>query len=739
MPKTRPCSSFCLLRQVVINKTRLLAIAAVCCVLALDQSLWADHKVLIPNGRSPSGIGNLSPELALIAMGEARYLGQNAEGLAVFDVGADSELTTTGKSRAGSFTVQASAAGEPLDDKSLITFSYPNFRRPNRRELREAGFQVVDDFPRGNFMTIKPFKSLQEKGSQETIIRLAGIRGVTLAGLTFGMNTNPPARAEAVNEAEIASAGDSDLPTNDPQAPKQWALKHISADVAWSMNKGTASDAIVAVIDTGVDHRHEDLHDNMWVNPGEIPGNGIDDDANGYIDDIYGMDFVDGDGDPMDVDGHGTHVAGIVGAVGNNRTGISGVTWKTRIMALRFMTERVPGHGATGSSTDAAKCIYYALDQGADIINCSFSSPKDDPQLERAIRRARDAGVVVVVAAGNGRPGTNNDVTPVYPANYASFTYNYRNVISVAAITSKDKLASFSHYGRLSVQLAAPGTTILSTLPKDKYNYSGGTSMAAPYVSGSLALMHGHRFFRHANWEQRVQSIKDGVRKLDGLSDFCSTGGTLNLKFLATPIEQWFRENDPEISSRPRPSEGAAFSFAQPSNTEQPSAAAVNPAAGASAGTQHRSNRTESARSSASPAANYAPIPGQLLADQSYRKEPLHVHRTTNLSTLSFVLDRPAQVLINASGSVRSTGNRFVIAHELLDAAEPNETGWKSSLRLLNLPSDKTLGTLATTAVIRLEPGRHTIHWRVRLPGEKNSAEILGGSGMTMLALPLAE
>ncbi len=275
---------------------------------------------------------------------------------------------------------------------------------------------------------------------------------------------------------------------NDPRFGDMWALQNtgqsggtpgvdIHVPETWDMTIGS-SEVVVAVIDTGINYRHPELAGNMWVNPDEIPDNGIDDDGNGYIDDVYGYDFVANDGDPDDENSHGTHVAGTVGAKGNNGLGITGINWNCRLMACRFLD-------ATGFGliSDAIEAIDYAVANGADILSNSWGwEGSASASLEAAINNARDNGVLFVAAAGNN--ASDNDSVSFYPA-----SYQISNVISVAAIDHDDELAYFSNYGRNSVHVGAPGVNILSTVRNSSYAYYSGTSMAAPHVSGVAALL----------------------------------------------------------------------------------------------------------------------------------------------------------------------------------------------------------------------------------------------------------
>ncbi len=280
---------------------------------------------------------------------------------------------------------------------------------------------------------------------------------------------------------------------NDTRFSQLWGMNNtgqtggtIDADIdapeAWDMHKGSSS-VIVAVTDTGVDYTHPDLAANMWVNPGEVSGNGIDDDGDGYIDDVYGCDTGDNDGDPMDdcndptVVGHGTHVSGTIGAVGNNARGVAGVCWDVSIMAVKS----ADANGILWLDA-AIQGIQYATSKHVDVINASWGSYSYSQPLYDAIKAAGDAGILFVAAAANDN--LNNDAVPFYPS-----SYNLDNIIAVMATTDTDQKAGFSNYGLISVDLGAPGSSILSTIPGGNYGYKSGTSMATPHVVGACALL----------------------------------------------------------------------------------------------------------------------------------------------------------------------------------------------------------------------------------------------------------
>ena len=272
----------------------------------------------------------------------------------------------------------------------------------------------------------------------------------------------------------------------DPRLP----APTIDATQAWDITRGD-SNIVAVVLDTGVDLQHEDLAANAWVNPGEIAGNGIDDDGNGFVDDVNGWSFYDGTNQTFKdsiEDKHGTHVAGSIGAVGNNGKGVTGVAWQVKIMSLKFLG----GSQGKGSTSNAVKGINYAIamrNRGINVrvINASWGGGSNSQSLRDAIAAANDAGILFVCAAGNG--GTNIDDNPDYPASYS---VDLPNAISVAAIDSIGSLANFSNTGHSSVSLAAPGVVIYSTTPHNQYEQLSGTSMSTPYVSGIAVLLWSH-------------------------------------------------------------------------------------------------------------------------------------------------------------------------------------------------------------------------------------------------------
>ncbi|MEE8416065.1 MAG: S8 family peptidase [Desulfobacterales bacterium] len=300
----------------------------------------------------------------------------------------------------------------------------------------------------------------------------------------------------------------------------------IDAPEAWDITTGAGS-VVVAVIDSGVDGSHPDLSGNLWTNPGEIPGNGVDDDGNGYVDDIRGWDFANKDNNPTDDNGHGTHVTGTIAAVGNNGIGVAGVAWNVKIMALKSF--RADGSGLT---SDAILAIAYANLMGADVINNSWGG---GPYSQALFDMIRSSSAVVVCSAGNS--GQNNDLIPHYPSSYTS-----ANILAVAATDPNDNLAWFSNFGVTSVDVAAPGVNILSTVSGGGYDYKSGTSMAVPFATGLAALLkaksqssaisdNSSKSFVTGSGLSNLEiiaKIKETVDPVDSLNGQIATGGRIN-------------------------------------------------------------------------------------------------------------------------------------------------------------------------------------------------------------------
>ncbi len=398
--------------------------------------------------------------------------------------------------------------------------------------LPHAGARVIVKYHLGESLAAAR-AGAREVGA--TVVGSVRTYGLKTSGRYVVVSSSTLSTAELIKELHADPAveyaepdyvvnADSAVTPNDPFTGSLWGLTRIDAPSAWGVSTGAAS-VVVADIDSGVDYTHPDLAANMWHNPGEIAANGIDDDGNGYVDDVYGIDAAYGTSDPWDPDGHGTHTAGTMAAVGNNGTGVAGVCWSAGIMALEFMDST-----GSGYTSDAITCIDYMtwekVHYGVNVVaaNASWGGGDYSQALHDAIAAAGNAGIAFVCAAGN--EGADNDVLPSYPASYAC-----SNIISVAATDSDDSLASFSNWGSGSVDLAAPGVNILSTVPTtiDPYGYESwdGTSMATPHVTGAVALLAAAH--PEESMAARINAILESVDHIGGLAGKVSSGGRLNL------------------------------------------------------------------------------------------------------------------------------------------------------------------------------------------------------------------
>ena len=333
------------------------------------------------------------------------------------------------------------------------------------------------------------------------------------------------------------------LVPDDPAYPDQYGLGRIAAPAAWGTSIGTGR-TIVAVLDTGLDTTHPDLAGNLWVDPARPS--------------VHGYDFVADTAVVEDFVGHGTHVAGIIGAIGDNGVGVTGINWHARLMSLRVL-------GGSDTAGAAARAIDFAIAHGAKVLNASWVV-LPDPRLEAAIGRARDAGVILVAAAGND--GADFAGTPVYPAAYVA---RYDNVLAVASTDAADRLAATSGFGA-GVALAAPGVDILSTLPGGRYGRDSGTSMAAAFVSGAASLIWDAR----PGWTYRqvLDRLKTTVEPVSGLAGKVDSGGRLDLARLlalpsASPVRA-FAVGSADGTARLIVSNGSSFPIVAPFGERPP-------------------------------------------------------------------------------------------------------------------------------------------------------------------------
>ena len=340
-------------------------------------------------------------------------------------------------------------------------------------------------------------------------------------------------------EASLAANAESVVPDMKIGVPKEqpadwwkpkpktaWHVKAMKYDQLPSDRDGKG--VVVAVIDTGVDYNHPALKDHMWVNPGEIADNGIDDDGNGYVDDIYGYDFEGNDSNPMDGDEHGTHCAGVIAASTDPQSGARGVAQGAKVMAVRII-----GSEQTGFISDAVEGIKYAVDNGATVLSNSWRvyrswssyNPSDEnvELLRKAIDYAGSKGVIFVAAAGNESKNLDTSLKedPMWPGGYEGLP----NLVVVAASDENNKMASFSNFGAGHVMVAAPGTDIISTVPGNKWRGMSGTSMASPLVAGSLArgLSASYDFTR------AISHMVETSTPMDNWKSRAKAGGVIEL------------------------------------------------------------------------------------------------------------------------------------------------------------------------------------------------------------------
>jgi subtilisin family serine protease/chitodextrinase len=383
---------------------------------------------------------------------------------------------------------QVQLAGHSVRSDQVIVRFKNNQQTPSVL-AQQASLLSTLDLKVAKTIRINKGVTAQSGVKQDLVFTVLSLKGSKdLKTILKQLNDHP-----SVLYAEPDYIRSANVQPNDPDFSQLWGLNNsgqeggqfdadIDAPEAWDTSTGSAN-SVIGVIDTGVDYIHEDLAANMWINPSEIPDDGIDNDNNGYVDDIHGIDCVNNDSDPMDDASHGTHVAGTIGAEGNNGVGITGVNWNIKIMALKFLDA-----SGNGTTTDQIECLAYAVNMKKNhginirITNNSYGGAAFTQVEKDAIQASADANMLFIAAAGN--EFNNNDINPSYPA-----TYDLDNIISVAATDRTDNLPSFSNFGVTTVDIGAPGVDILSTTPGNQYQKFDGTSMASPHVAGAAALL----------------------------------------------------------------------------------------------------------------------------------------------------------------------------------------------------------------------------------------------------------
>lgn len=425
---------------------------------------------------------------------------------------------------------QAASLAENMEDHvegQVIVKTKASIMKSTSNFAQRYGAQVLEKFDFGHDV----FKSM---GGELLQIKLP--EGMTTAQAMAAMQQDPsveyvvPNTVYTLDDPETpaepangnsASKAEGKVP-NDLKS-ELWGLNNdgqkngtvdcdIDAPEAWQKTIGVNNGPIIAVIDTGVDYNHPDLVNNIWTNPGEIAGDGIDNDGNGVIDDVHGYNAFADSGDPMDKHSHGTHCAGTIAAEGNNNQGVVGVNWKATVMPVKIF-------GDDGRTNAAAilRGINYAAKNGARITSNSWGGGAANQAIQDAFR---NTSPLHIMAAGNS--GANNDLDPHYPS-----SYDLNNNIAVAATDRNDKLAYFSCYGKNSVDIAAPGVEIYSTVPGGGYGFKSGTSMATPHVSGAAGLLLAQDPTM-SNDEIKTRLLQ-GADKVAGLEDKVATGARLNI------------------------------------------------------------------------------------------------------------------------------------------------------------------------------------------------------------------
>jgi subtilisin len=363
----------------------------------------------------------------------------------------------------------------PINNDTQILFSNKGLNIGSISS--QDGFNANDDYlGLGSHSSYEPILNSLETFVDKRLVNSSNLVIESNTSAAVDSTYNPTSGYGLINAAAaVAQAANRNTFADVPNlGGNNWGADLVKAPEAWAQGY-TGEDVVVAVLDTGVDYNHNDLNDNIWKNTKEIAGNGKDDDGNGYVDDYYGWNFSNNSNDILDRNGHGTHVAGTIAGEKNN-FGVTGIAYDAKIMPVKVLND-----SGSGSSSSIADGIYYAVDNGADVINLSLGSDFPNWNLRRAIEYASNQGVVVVMAAGN-----DGDPAPDYPARFAE---NWG--IAVGAVDRNNNMADFSNRAgtnQLSY-VTAPGVQVYSTVPDNKYASYSGTSMAAPHVAGVAALM----------------------------------------------------------------------------------------------------------------------------------------------------------------------------------------------------------------------------------------------------------
>jgi len=433
----------------------------------------------------------LTADLAAVVAAKAekaKLVGVTVQGEAVVEFGGDvtPQAATTALAEAPrNVTSRLFLDQQPFEKATQLIVVYSGREAPKEA----GGLKLVDTHTEGQFVVVQSANGF----TADQIEKVASDEKVRLV--------QPNYIYHLVDQPSTTAAATT-VP-NDTLFPQLWGMKNINAPTAW--NKIRASSVPVAVIDTGMNLKHKDLFANIVPN--------------------LSKDFTP-DNDPMDGVSHGSHCTGTIAAVGNNSMGVAGVMWKGQVFAAKIFSKS----GSFAGDVQVAKAIDYAVGKGAKVLSNSWGGGAASPVLQAAIGRADAKGVLFIAAAGNGDSsgnGVDNDTVPFYPASYPN-----KNIISVLAINVTDHKTGFSNYGRMTVDIGAPGEGIVSTVLNQGYGSKSGTSMATPHVAGAAALIWGHPHYKNYTHTQIKALILRNARRLPDLSNKCVTSGTLDIKFL---------------------------------------------------------------------------------------------------------------------------------------------------------------------------------------------------------------
>ncbi len=604
-----------------------------------------------------------SPELRALMHVEGKLVGRTAKGEAVID--AQKHHADNLESKSEEFDLTVGSAPAKFTPINRLILSYTAGQKPTEESLKKAGLRIVKDkdvdgdYEKGTLLIVEP---IEKSGITSTTVRaLEANEEVTKAYPSHRIQLppqppkDPPNGVGAEKKIEKQSKrikanvqAPSFVTPNDTFFDRLWGMKQINAPVAWT--SGVSSSVIVAVIDTGIDYNHPDLKDNVWTAP-----NGA-----------HGFNAIPGfhPNNPMDDNGHGTHCAGTIAAVGNNDSGVAGVNWDVKVMGLKFLDA-----DGGGDDFDAIRCIDFAIENGAKVLSNSWGGYEEVPELEEAIGRAMANDILFIAAASNDH-GNNDGPNPSYPSSYAA-----NNIIAVMSVDPNGGISSFSNFGARTVDLAAPGRDILSTVPDENFDFKSGTSMATPHVAGAAALLWGRPKYKNMKFQDIKDALMQNVSKQSGLTNRCVSGGILNLTFLGgEPV-------DPIDPDKPLPATGSV-----------------------------------------------------LLASEKF-VEPIQVTDHDNVLKIRVKLTEECDVLIRADSSITAAANVRNVSTGFLNEENP-ERRWQGSTRRLSVKADRWTPVVASY-VVRLGSGSHDLYWKVWDEDSTGKTLTLNAGTMTVEAIPI--